>query len=82
MRTLKDIRQIAIEHQWTLNPSTKSVENVIKGQNKLKQNFGEFYCPCKPDHDAANICPCQNAEKEIARTGHCHCNLFFKKKEA
>lgn len=78
MRTLNEMEVIAKEKGWKLNPNPKIVSALIQSENKLKEKYGEFYCPCKIERTAENICPCAEAQNEINQTGHCHCNLFHK----
>jgi ferredoxin-thioredoxin reductase catalytic chain len=78
MRTRADIETIAKKNGWIVNPNEKVVTTVINGQNKNKDKLGEYYCPCKMNHVASNICPCENAQNEIDVKGHCHCNLYYK----
>lgn len=42
------------------------------------------FCPCvDPKHYEEGKdyrCPCSDLEKHLKEKGHCHCNLFLKKK--
>lgn len=70
---------------FILNPDKKILNTLINGLIKNKEEYGEFYCPCRlvtgdKICDSKNICPCSNHEEEVEETGHCHCWLFVKKK--
>lgn len=78
-RTREEIEALAKANNWQLNSDDKTVQRNIARQNMLKEKFGQYYCPCKPLRTKENICPCVEARKEIETTGHCHCNLFYKK---
>lgn len=41
-------------------------------------NATQGNCPCDV---ARGFCPCGEHQKELESMGHCHCNLFHKKKE-
>lgn len=58
------------------NPDYNKVEAIFKGLLKMKDKYGEYYCPCKLDKVEENICPCE----EMYVTGACHCDLFKIKK--
>lgn len=75
-RTIEDLQQIAEDHGWILNPDDAQVEGILKGQNMLKQKFGEFYCPCYVNHTEETVCPCVYSEEDVRKKGQCHCNLF------
>ncbi len=68
---------------FQLNPNTAVVDNICKALIKNQENHGARYCPCRmitgdKEKDKANICPCIYHKDEIAKDGHCHCNLFVK----
>jgi ferredoxin-thioredoxin reductase catalytic chain len=84
----KDIERIrewaeeyARKHGYRLNPNQKQLEIVLRGLARLKGRTGEQYCPCRlrsgdMEKDKIIICPCVYHKDEIAKEGHCHCNLF------
>jgi ferredoxin-thioredoxin reductase catalytic subunit len=39
--------------------------------------YGKPYCPCRPEHSEATVCPCVFAKADIAKMGHCLCGLFW-----
>jgi len=91
MKTLQEIKEIAKENKWIVNPqktkSGKSIAKmVIKRMNALKELKGNYFCPCQPTlvgkkddkGQYVSICPCQTAKKDIETNGTCHCNLFLK----
>ena len=79
MRTRDDLYTTAIMRGWKLNPNFRIVEQLRLQLNKNYDAHGKYYCPCKLQHIPENVCPCQDAGKEIKSTGHCHCQLFVKK---
>jgi ferredoxin-thioredoxin reductase catalytic chain len=78
MRTIGNLIQIAKDHHWRVNPNPKIVEMILTKENQSFAKLNAYYCPCKLQKIASNICPCQSAQAEIDAEGHCHCNLFFK----
>lgn len=77
-RTLEDVKKIAVEKKWKLNPDPKKLDGLLQAENKLKEKFGEYYCPCKIKRIPENVCPCKDSPQEIAKDGHCHCGMFYK----
>ncbi len=88
----QDIRQIlrdkiytyANTRGYTVNES--NLENIIDGLIENKEEFGDYYCPCRVVLDnqhyrKAIVCPCLYAPREIERYGRCKCMLFFGKKK-
>ncbi len=82
----KEIRERTERHAaaqgYRLNPNVKALEALIEGLVKRKVRNGDYYCPCRivtgdDAVDAANVCPCETHEEEIAASGKCHCGLFF-----
>ena len=68
---------------FRLNPNEKVVEAIINGLLRNEGKHGARYCPCRlvsgnKEEDKKNVCPCVYHKDEIARDGHCHCNLFVK----
>jgi len=60
---------------------------VIRGLARNEQKFGERYCPWRlrskdVEKDRAIICPCIYHQDEIAKDGHCHCQLYYRKDAA
>jgi len=77
------VRKYAKEKGLVLNPDDRQLNAVIRGLVRNRLKHGERYCPCRirsgdPEKDQLIICPCSHHEEEIAREGHCHCNLFFR----
>jgi len=63
-----------------------NLENIIAGLIENKDEFGDYYCPCRIVRDnehykKAIVCPCLYAPREIERSGHCKCLLFYGKKK-
>lgn len=78
---LERLKKFARKKGLLFNPNADWVEQVIRLMTDNKRETGSYLCPCKqhhppdPEHDVA--CPCPAVEEEIARDGHCHCQLFF-----
>jgi ferredoxin-thioredoxin reductase catalytic subunit len=76
-------KQHAAENGFNLNPNEKIVAGIVNGIFLNEQKHGEKYCPCRrvtgdKTEDAKKICPCVWHKDEIAKDGHCLCNLFVK----
>jgi ferredoxin-thioredoxin reductase catalytic subunit len=81
---LKWTRAIARKNGWILNPDEDHLNIVIRGLVRNKKKFGRPYCPCRlrsgdEERDRAIECPCIYHKDEIAKDGHCHCLLYYKK---
>jgi ferredoxin-thioredoxin reductase catalytic chain len=68
---------------FRLNPDDRVVEIICRGLLANQAKHGARYCPCrmvtgKKEEDRKIICPCVYHKDEIARDGHCHCNLFVR----
>jgi ferredoxin-thioredoxin reductase catalytic chain len=83
----KWVEEFARKNGWVLNPDKKILDTVIRGLARNEKKFGERYCPCRlrsgdKDKDRVIICPCVYHKNEIAKDGHCHCQLYFRKDAA
>ena len=71
---------------YVLNPDTKRALKIANLLAKNEEQSGKRYCPCKQSHpldpEKDVVCPCSDVHDEIARDGHCHCWLFFRKSAA
>jgi ferredoxin-thioredoxin reductase catalytic chain len=82
-KLIKGYEEHAKENNIHLNPSAKAVESIALVLAKRKEEFGEFYCPCRritgdKEADKKIICPCVYHLDEVKRDGHCLCNLYVK----
>ena len=82
-KLIKEFDEYAKSNGFHLNPDTKTVERIVTGLLKNKEKFGEIYCPCRrvsgnKEEDAQKICACIWHKDEIAKDGHCFCNLYVK----
>ena len=73
----------AISQGFRLNPDKKTTDRVINGLLENEKKYGEKYCPCRrvtgdAEKDAKIICPCAYHKDEVAKDGHCVCNLFVR----
>ena len=76
-------RRHAREHNLALNGDPKKLSMLFTALARRKARYGEFYCPCRvvtglPEKDLLSICPCEPHLREVAETGHCMCELFFR----
>jgi ferredoxin-thioredoxin reductase catalytic subunit len=79
----KQFKEYAESNGFHLNPDEKTVERIINGLLGNKEKHGEIYCPCRrvtgnKEEDSQKICPCFWHKDEIAKDGHCFCNLYVK----
>jgi ferredoxin-thioredoxin reductase catalytic chain len=68
---------------FRLNPDDGIVVMICRGLLANQKNHGARYCPCRmvtgnKEEDRNIICPCIYHRDEIAKDGHCHCNLFVR----
>lgn len=75
------LEQHAKNHNYDFNRKDKIRKAVIKGLQRNKEKFGNYFCPCRVEKIKENVCPCAYHEKEINEKGECHCQLFCKKKK-
>ncbi|WP_321506140.1 ferredoxin-thioredoxin reductase catalytic domain-containing protein [uncultured Methanoregula sp.] len=80
---LKWAKAYAHKQGWSLSTDQKQLTTVIKGLVRNKTKFGHPYCPCRlrsgdEEKDMAIECPCIYHKDEVAKMGHCHCNLYYK----
>ena len=81
---LRWAKEYARKNGLILNADEKQLGTVIRWLVRNRTRFGKAYCPCRlrsgdEEKDAGIVCPCIFHEDEIAKDGHCHCNLFYKK---
>ena len=82
-KLIEEYKEYAKENGLKLNPDDVFVENLVKGLLANEEKHGHRYCPCRlitgdAEKDKDKICPCKWSQEEIARQGHCLCNLFVK----
>ena len=82
-KLIEKYKEYAQENGLTLNPDDVFVENLVKRLLMNEEKYGRRYCPCRlvsgnEEQDKDKICPCKWSNEEIARQGHCLCNLFLK----
>jgi ferredoxin-thioredoxin reductase catalytic subunit len=82
-KLIEGYEEHAKENGIHLNPSAKAVESITQVLIKRRDEFGEFYCPCRritgdKEADRKIICPCVYHLDEVRRDGHCLCNLYVK----
>ena len=79
---MERLRQIAQENGWAFNPDVRWVERVAAKMADSLDRYGDYYCPLKqvgdpPISGMDVLCPCPEADHEIAEYGHCFCRLFY-----
>lgn len=84
-KVLAYAEKYAAKNNYILNPDRESLDLVIEGLAKRREQYGSQYCPCRivtgdKEQDRKIICPCVYHKDEIEQDGMCHCALFFKKK--
>lgn len=48
-------------------------ELVLEGLIDKHKLYGDFYCPCRFDNIAENVCPClETRMNEVRKMGHCY----------
>jgi ferredoxin-thioredoxin reductase catalytic subunit len=73
---MKNLKVFAEKNNYTF---TKDAPKIIKSLKAIKKAHGKYYCPCRVKTEGSQ-CPCEFSHEDIKKTGHCHCNLFEKKK--
>lgn len=73
----------AKESGFNINPDKTVVQRLMRGLLENEKKHGQKTCPCRrftgnKDIDVKSICPCYYHKAEIAKDGHCLCNLFVK----
>lgn len=48
-------------------------ESIIEGLIEKQKLFGDFYCPCRFEHDPDNVCPCLETRlSRVRKEGCCY----------
>ncbi len=48
-------------------------ESIIEGLIEKHKLFGDFYCPCRFEHDPDNVCPClETRMNRVRKEGSCY----------
>jgi hypothetical protein len=48
-------------------------ESILEGLVEKHKLFGDFYCPCRFEHDPDNVCPClETRMNRVRKEGHCY----------
>ncbi|MEW5785788.1 MAG: ferredoxin-thioredoxin reductase catalytic domain-containing protein [Bacillota bacterium] len=48
-------------------------ESLIEGLVEKFSKFGDFYCPCRFEHDPDNVCPClETRQNRVRKEGSCY----------
>lgn len=84
-KTFNIMKKVAEAKGWILNPNQMVRDGLITALTWNKENLGNYYCPCKPEHIPENKCPCKphddylGSEKAVEQNGICYCGLFVSK---
>ena len=47
-------------------------ELVMEGLLEKKEKYGDFFCPCRIENVAENVCPCLKTRRnDVKKEGHC-----------
>ncbi|MBP5233707.1 MAG: ferredoxin:thioredoxin reductase [Planctomycetes bacterium] len=82
-RIFNDLAAYAKDKDFVFNPDASVRDRVIRGLAVRESKTGHRYCPCRltskdPEQNAKIVCPCAFHLEELARDGHCHCQLFVR----
>ncbi len=56
---------------------SRTKDRILRELVHMRQQFGQFYCPCQVGNSDDTICVCAAVRQGyVDRTGRCHCNLF------
>ena len=70
--TYKFWRSLGQVAKYELNDDLDRVRLIRTGLERIKNIYGERYCPCAIDRTPDTICPCKNYRE----TGNCRCKLY------
>ena len=59
------------------NPDIELVKDIERSLNGMKEQYGEYYCPCAFIRTPDTICMCKEF-REQNYPGECHCGRFIK----
>ena len=65
----KDLGGVA---KFELSDDLGHVKKIREALKKVKEAYGEKYCPCNLERSSDTICPC----KDYRETGKCRCKLY------
>ena len=47
-------------------------ELVMEGLLEKKEEYGDFFCPCRIENIQENVCPClETRQNQVRKEGHC-----------
>lgn len=77
----QELKKIADEEGYTLNPDKSVLNEILEGLLKNELRYGYRSCPCRlasgilvEDQDI--ICPCEYRDADLAEYGCCFCTLY------
>jgi len=80
--TFNIMKKVAEAKGWHFNPNQMVRDGLITALTWNKKVYGNYYCPCKPEHLSENKCPCKphgeylGSDGAVERNGICYCGLF------
>lgn len=82
-KVIGEYEEYAKKNGFQLNPDREVVKRIVRGLLANEKKHGARYCPCRRitgslEEDKKKVCPCQFHREEIAKNGHCLCQLFVK----
>ena len=70
--TYKFWRGLGGAAKFELSDDLGHVKKIRESLKKIKEVYGERYCPCNLERSSDTICPC----KDYRETGKCRCKLY------
>jgi ferredoxin-thioredoxin reductase catalytic subunit len=68
------VAEFCQERGYDLGPGA---EKILADIVRMKETFGEFFCPCREKRTADSICVCKPVRNGLVdMTGSCFCNLI------
>jgi ferredoxin-thioredoxin reductase catalytic subunit len=81
-KLIERIQNFAKSNNYVVVLDTQMRNKLLRELLENYDIYGQPYCPCRPQHTEATICPCVFAKADIAKMGHCLCGLFWSREYA
>ena len=79
---IEKVKNFATQNNYVVVLDTQMRNRLLRELLENYDVYGQPYCPCRPQHSEATVCPCTFAKADIAKMGHCLCGLFWSKEFA
>jgi ferredoxin-thioredoxin reductase catalytic subunit len=76
---IERVQSFAKANGYVVALDTQLRNKLLRELLENYDKYGKPYCPCRPEHSEATVCPCIFAKADIAKMGHCLCGLFWSK---